>query len=220
MRAILFDLDGTIINSEEGITKCVQYALKAHGIDEPDRGKLLCFIGPPLEPVFREKYGMTGEEAWQTVVKYRERFDEKGIFECCLYDGVKDVILNLKKKGYVLALASSKPEEACRRILEHFGLLPYFDEVVGATLDESISTKEEVLAELGRRMERFAIGRTEMCLIGDTRYDAVGARAFGIRCIGVSYGFGTRKELFDAGAEAVFNRIEEVECYIENDKNV
>ncbi len=213
-------MDGTIINSEEGITKCVQYALRAYGIDEPDRKKLLCFIGPPLDPVFREKYGMTEEEAWQAVEKYRERFDVEGIFECCLYDGVRDAIVRLKEKGYVLALASSKPETACRRILEHFSLTPYFDEVVGSTLDGRISTKEEVLEELGRRMADCQIGRDEMCLIGDTKYDAAGAKAFGIRCIGVSYGFGTREELLDAGAEAVFDQMEEVERYIENDRSL
>lgn len=220
MKAILFDLDGTIINSEEGITKCVQYALRAYGIDEPDRKKLLCFIGPPLDPVFREKYGMTEEEAWQAVEKYRERFDVEGIFECCLYDGVRDAIIRLKEKDYVLALASSKPETACRRILEHFLLTPYFDEVVGSTLDGRISTKEEVLEELGRRMADWQISRDEMCLIGDTKYDAAGAKAFGIRCIGVSYGFGTREELLDAGAEAVFDQMEEVERYIENDRSL
>lgn len=218
MKAILFDLDGTIINSEEGITKCVQYALKAYGVDEPDLKKLLCFIGPPLDPVFRERYGMTEEEAWEAVQKYRERFDVKGIFECCLYDGVAEVIRSLKEKGYVLALASSKPELACRRILEHFGLLSCFDEVVGATLDGSISTKEEVLEELGRRMEHMQITKDEMCLIGDTKYDAAGARAFGIRCIGVDYGFGKREDILAAGAEVVFSRIEEVERYIEEDR--
>lgn len=218
MRAVLFDLDGTIINSEEGITKCVQYALKAYGVDEPDLKKLLCFIGPPLDPVFRERYGMTEEQAWEAVQKYRERFDVKGIFECCLYDGVAEVIRSLKKKGYVLALASSKPELACKRILEHFELLPYFDEVVGATLDGSISTKEEVLEELGHRMEHMQITKEEMCLIGDTKYDAAGAKAFGIRCIGVDYGFGKREDILAAGAEVVFSRIEEVERYIEEDR--
>lgn len=220
MKAILWDLDGTIINSEEGITKCVQYALRAHGIDEPDLKKLLCFIGPPLDPVFREKYGMTEDEAWQSVIKYRERFDVQGIFECCLYDGVKDVIIDMKQKGYVLALASSKPESACRRILDHFELTPYFDEVVGSTLDGSISTKEEVLEELGRRMASFCIDKEEMCLIGDTKYDAAGAKAFGIRCVGVGYGFGTREDMLAAGAEAVFDRIEEVEKYIEKDERL
>ena len=98
IKAVLFDLDGTMINSEEGITKCVQYALRAKGIDEPDLKKLLCFIGPPLDPVFREKYGMSEKDAWESVQKYRERFDEKGIFECCLYDGVREVIASLKEK--------------------------------------------------------------------------------------------------------------------------
>ena len=220
MKAILWDLDGTIINSEEGITKCVQYALRAQGIDEPDLKKLLCFIGPPLDPVFREKYGMTADEAWQSVVKYRERFDAEGIFECQLYDGVKDVIIDMKRKGYLLALASSKPETACKRILEHFGLTPYFDEVVGSTLDGSISTKQQVLEELGRRMSSLCIGKDEMCLIGDTKYDAAGAKAYGIRCIGVNYGFGTRDEMLAAGAEAVFDKIEEVETYIEEFKEL
>lgn len=220
MKAILFDLDGTIINSQEGITKCVQYALKAYGIDEPDLNQLLCFIGPPLELIFRRNYGMTREDAWQSVVKYRERFDSKGIFECFLYDGVKETIIRMKENGYVLALASSKPETACRRILEHFELLPYFDEVAGATLDGAISTKEEVLEELGRRMSDSGISKEEMCLIGDTKYDAAGAKAFGISCIGVSYGFGTREELKEAGADAVFDTIKEVENYIENIKSL
>jgi phosphoglycolate phosphatase len=223
MKAILFDLDGTIINSEEGVTKCVQYALEAFGINEPDLAKLRCFIGPPLEPMFQEKYGMTKEEAWQGVIKYRERFDVKGVFECCLYDGVKDAIIRLKEEGYWIALASSKPEPACRRILEHFGLTPYFDEIVGSTLDGSISNKDEVLEELYRRVSNIgthSVTKKDMCLIGDTKYDAIGAVKFGIRCIGVSYGFGTEEELKENGAEAVFDTIEGVEKYIEADKGL
>ncbi len=215
MKAVLWDLDGTIIDSEEGITKCVQYALNARGIDEPDLKQLRCFIGPPLELIFREKYGMTEEEAWQSVQKYRERFDVKGIFECSLYDGVKEVIAELKKKGYVQALASSKPETACRRILEHFGLTPYFDEIAGSTLDGSISTKQEVLEELGRRMKHLGIAKEEMCLIGDTKYDVIGANEFGIPCIGVCYGFGTKEELTKAGAVRVCDTAREVQCCVE-----
>lgn len=218
IKAVLFDLDGTIINSEEGITKCVQYALAAQGIDEPDRSKLVCFIGPPLEPVFREKYGMTEEQAWEAVVKYRERFDQTGIFECCLYEGVPEVLKSLRKKGYFLALASSKPETACKRILEHFGLFGEFDEVTGSTLDGSVSTKQEVLEELFCRMH--GIKKENMCLVGDTKYDAAGARQAGIRCIGVGYGFGTKEELLGAGAETVLSSIKEVESYIENDKGL
>lgn len=220
IKAILFDLDGTIINSEEGITRCVQYALHARGIKEPDLNKLLCFIGPPLEQSFQEYYGMTTEEAWEAIAKYRERFDAEGIFECCLYEGVREVLASLKEKGYVLALASSKPEKACRRILEHFALTSYFDEIVGATLDGSISTKEEVLEELGRRMAHMHIAKEEMCLIGDTKFDAKGARIFGIRCIGVSYGFGTRADMLAEGTERVFDSIGEVERYFEEDRSL
>ena len=212
--AILFDLDGTIINSEEGITKCVQYALRAKGIDEPDLKKLRCFIGPPLDLMFCEKYAMTAEEAKESVEKYRERYHTIGIMECCLYEGVKEAIIRMKESGYWLALASSKPEISCRRILEHFGLTSYFDEIVGSTLDGSISTKEQVLEEL---YHRAGVDKDKMCLIGDTKYDAEGAKTFGIRCIGVSYGFGTKEEILDAGAEVVLDDIREVEKYIEND---
>lgn len=215
MKAILFDLDGTIVNSEEGITKCVQYALNAQGIQEPDLKNLLCFIGPPLGPVFRDKYKMSEEQVQQAIRKYRERYDVDGIFECCLYDGIAECIQKLKKKGYVIALASSKPEIACRRILEHFGLLPYFDEVAGSTLDGSISTKQQVLEELYRRVRAQGMEKKDMYLIGDTKFDALGAKEFGIDCVGVTYGFGTREELINAGAVAVFDRIEEVEAYIE-----
>lgn len=220
IKAILWDLDGTIINSEEGITKCVQYALRAQGIDEPDLKKLHCFIGPPLGQMYQEKYQMSKEEAWQAVVRYRERFDVAGIFECCLYDGVRETIISLKRKGYLQALASSKPEPACRRILAHFGLDPYFDEIAGATLDGSISTKQEVLGELDRRWVGRGLSKREICLIGDTKYDAAGAKEHGIRSIGVGYGFGTREEQLAAGAEAVFDTIEEVENYIENDGRI
>jgi phosphoglycolate phosphatase len=106
LKALLWDLDGTIINSEEGITKCVQYALRAYGVDEPDLTKLRCFIGPPLEPTFRERYGMTEEEALRSVDTYRERFDVKGIFECELYAGAREAVIRLKQRGYWIALAS------------------------------------------------------------------------------------------------------------------
>lgn len=215
IKAVLFDLDGTIVNSEEGITKCAQYTLRHFGIEEPDLKKLTFFIGPPLEMNFKERYGFSDEQAWEAVLKYRERFDKEGIFECELYEGVTDTIKKLHDAGYITAIASSKPEVACERILEYFSLLPYFDMVVGATLDKRISTKAQVLEELGRRMAGKNISKEEMILIGDTKFDVLGANAFGIRCIGVDYGFGTREELEEAGAVAVYSSIKEVEQYIE-----
>ncbi|MGN0352670.1 MAG: HAD hydrolase-like protein [Roseburia sp.] len=212
MKAVLLDLDGTLINSEEGITKCVQYALRSFGIEENDLSKLRCFIGPPLDVMYKEKYGFTDEQAWEGTVKYRERFDVKGIFECELYEGVEEALIRLKELGYKVALASSKPEVACKRIIEHFGLTKYFDEIVGSTLDGSISSKGEVLEELYRRMPD--VEKSEMCLVGDTKFDVLGAKEFGIDCIGVSYGFGTKEDLEAAGAVTVCVDLKEVLAYL------
>lgn len=209
---ILFDLDGTITNSEEGITKSVRYALEGFGIREENQALLRRFIGPPLQDSFAEHYGMSEADAWAALLRYRERYEITGIFECEIYEGVEAAFRRLKAAGYYIGLASSKPEEACRRILEHFGLLSYFDEVVGATQDKRISSKVQVLREWLRRSGADP-GRA--VLVGDTRFDALGAAEAGIACIGVTYGFGTREELEQGGAIAVFDSMKEVADYIE-----
>lgn len=209
---ILFDLDGTISNSEEGITKCARYALRFYGIDETDRSRLRRFIGPPLATSFMEHYGMSREDARGAVEKYRERYHPVGIYECEIYEGVEDALRRLKALGCKIGLASSKPEVSCRRILEHFHLLEYFDEVVGATLDGKIDTKSEVLTEW---MRRSGAGPEDAVLVGDTRFDVLGAAEVGMPCIGVTYGFGTREELEECGAVAVLDSMKEVADYIE-----
>lgn len=212
-KVILFDLDGTIINSQEGVTKSVQYALAKMGIDEPDLEKLRVFIGPPLQSQFQNVYGFTKEQAWEAVQKYRERYKPIGIYECELYPYVEEILGHLKEWGYLLALASSKPENACLGILEHFGIDGYFDLVGGATEDGRISEKEEVLRDV---MERLGMPDTgDYVLVGDTRFDVEGAQVAGIDCIGVTYGFGTAEELRKAGAIEVFDSLQEVEAYFE-----
>lgn len=198
MKAVLFDLDGTLIDSSEGITKSVQYALQHFGIQEKNLEKLYPFIGPPLMDSFERYYGFTEEMAKEAVVQYRKRYTDIGIFECRLYPGVKDVLAQLKQQGYRIGMASSKPEEACRRILEHFEILDDFDDVVGATFDGRISTKEQVLAEVFRRWEDIPSQR--MCLIGDTIFDVEGANSHDIPCIAVSFGFGDMDKMLAAGA--------------------
>ena len=201
MKAILFDLDGTLIDSSEGITKSAQYALSHFGIDEPDRNSLFFFIGPPLINTFMEHYGFTKERALEAVKKYRERYNKIGIFECSLFPGAKECIEALKAAGYRIGLASSKPEKSCERILEHFGILDMFDEVVGATFDGRIDTKEEVLNEVMRRWSD--IPRDEMCLIGDTMFDIEGANRVDVPSIAVSFGFGDVNEMVSAGAKVI-----------------
>lgn len=212
MKNILFDLDGTIINSEEGIIKCIRYVLDFWGMEQPPQKELLCFIGPPLKEQFQKKFGFDTEKALQSVTKYRERFDREGVFECELYSGIQELVMQLHQKGYRLAVASSKPQAACVRIIEYFHLEPYFDGIFGSTLDGKISTKKQVLENLFETMD---IHREDTILIGDTKYDVIGAKEAGISCIGVTYGFGTKEELQEYGAIEVLTTPEEVGKYLE-----
>lgn len=208
MKAILFDLDGTLIDSSEGITKSVQYTLDYYGIDEPDLEKLKCFIGPPLRGSFMKYYNFSEEQAVEATIKYRERYQPIGVYECRLYPDVEKCIRALKDKGYMIGMASSKPEVMCRTILKHFNILDLFDDVVGASMDGKIDTKEEVLNEVMRRWG--SIDKKDMCLMGDTLFDVEGANQVGIKCIGVSFGFGDTKEMLDAGAITICDSMMEL----------
>ena len=198
MKAVLFDLDGTLVDSSEGITKSVSYALSHFGIEEPDLDKLKVFIGPPLAASFEKYYGFSREQGLSAVSVYRERYNSIGIFECSLYPGVKECIRTLKKRGCRVGLASSKPEESCRRILAHFDILSLFDDVTGATMDGRIGTKEEVLREMMRRWPDLSCD--QMCLVGDTMFDVEGAALVNMACVAVSFGFGDAEEMKRAGA--------------------
>lgn len=211
-KTVLFDLDGTIINSEEGITNCIRYVLDYWGMEHPAQEELLCFIGPPLREQFMKVFGWDYDKAEASVIKFRERFDKIGLYECELYPGIQKLIEDLDAKGYRIALASSKHEDACGRILRHFRLESHFAGIFGATRDGSISTKKQVLEV---SMEKLQASQDETVLIGDTRFDVEGARLAGIDCIGVTYGFGTREELETAGAVAVADKAEEVGAYLE-----
>ena len=213
MKAILFDLDGTLIDSSEGITRSAQYALAHFGIEEPDLEKLYFFIGPPLVDTFMEHYGFSKEKAVEAVAVYRERYQDTGIFECSLYPGVRECIEELRRRGYMIGMASSKPEVSCKRILEHFGILGMFDDVVGATFDGRIDSKEEVLNEVMRRWSD--IPRDEMCLIGDTMFDIEGANKAGVPSIAVSFGFGDVDEMVKAGAKTVVDDLRQLPGVIE-----
>lgn len=208
MKAILFDLDGTLIDSSEGITKSTQYALAHYGIIENDLSKFYKFIGPPLVASFKKYYDFPEEQAVEAVAVYRERYNKIGLFECSLYPGVRECIEKLKAQGYLIGMASSKPEVSCCRILEHFGILELFDDVVGATFDGRIDTKEEVLNEVMRRWND--VPKDEMCLIGDTMFDVEGANQVGIRTVAVNFGFGNVQEMVEAGAVAVCDGMEEL----------
>ena len=211
---LLFDLDGTLTDPKIGITTCVQYALHSFGIEEPDLDKLEPFIGPPLRDSFMEFYGFTAEQAEEAVAKYRERFQNTGIFENEVYAGIPEMLKNLQSKGYFLALASSKPQIYVERILEHFDLKKYFSVVVGSGLDGSREKKEEVVEEALRQLGILELSeeeRRESCaMIGDREFDIQGARAWKLTGVGVHYGFAAEGELEAEGADAIAGTVEEL----------
>lgn len=208
---ILFDLDGTLTDPKEGITTCVQYALKSFGIDEPDLDKLEPFIGPPLKDSFMKYYNMSEEDAVRAVDKYRERFQEKGIFENELYPGIHDLLRTLKGGGMHLAVASSKPTVFVERILKHFKIDQYFEVVVGSELNGERVEKAQVVQEV---LHRFFPGGQprydEVFMVGDRKFDIEGARTFRIETVGVTYGYGSMEELKEARADYIVGDIQEL----------
>lgn len=198
-KAILFDLDGTLTESGEGITKSVQYALEKIGKPESDLEKLKVFVGPPLLDQFMKYADLDEETARKAVEYYRERYADTGIFENQVYPGVENMLNILKNKGYRLAVASSKPEYFVKKVLDHFHLTDYFEVIVGSEMNGARTGKAEVIEETLRRLGLS--GHTgEAVMIGDREHDVLGAAACGMKCVGVTYGYGSEEELTTAGA--------------------
>lgn len=214
----LFDLDGTLTDPKEGITRSVQYALQKSGIEEPDLDKLEPFIGPPLKDSFMEFYGMEPEEALQAIAWYRERFAPIGVFENQIFPGVSRMLETLKEKGIRLAVASSKPIGFVRQILAHFEIEKFFQVVVGSELDGTRGTKEEVVEEALLQLGVLFIPQEErktLCaMVGDRKFDIQGAKAHGLTGVGVSFGYAGEGELEAEGADFVVNTVEELEALL------
>lgn len=192
---ILFDLDGTLTNPKEGITKCVQHALRYFGI-EKDCDELECFIGPPLKEQFMKFAGLDEQDAEKAVSVYRERFAPVGLFENEIYPGVLEMLAELKNSGKIIALATSKPTIFASQIVEKYGIAPYLDYLSGSELD---GTNVEKSAVVRIAMEALGANSDETVLIGDRKHDAEGAKDNKIACIGVNYGFAAKGELESAG---------------------
>lgn len=217
---MLFDLDGTLTDPKEGITTCVQYALKSFGIEEPDLDKLEPFIGPPLKDSFMEFYNMTSEQADEAVAKYRERFSEKGMFENEVYGGIYDLLRSLQGNGMHLAVASSKPTVYVEKILKHFKLDKYFEVVVGSELDGTRVEKAQVIQEvLHRFFKDGKIAYDEVYMIGDRKFDILAARTFHIESVGVTYGYGSMEELKEAKADYIVQSVAELKKLLMREVN-
>lgn len=212
---LLFDLDGTLTDPKVGICTCVQYALASFGIEEPDIDRLTPFIGPPLKDSFMEFYSMDEGQAESAVAKYRERFQDTGLFENELYDGIPKMLEALNSKGMYLAVASSKPTVFVERILEHFQIKKYFKVIVGSELDGTRVNKDEVVAEALRQLfGDNPVEKEKVYMIGDRRFDVEGARAAGVESVGVAYGYGDMEELREAKADYIVRSVEELQDFL------
>lgn len=209
---LLFDLDGTLTNPKEGITKCVQYALRAFGIEEPDLDRLTPFIGPPLRQSFIDFYQFSEDQAITAVEKYRERFSTTGLFENVLYLGIPTMLQALQKQGKILAVASSKPTVFVRQILEHFQLAQYFQVIEGSNLDGSRAEKKEVISTVLQQLGNPPI--QQVIMVGDRIYDVRGAAELGIACVGVRFGFAAPGELENSGAIYLADTVSDLQQYL------
>lgn len=197
---VLFDLDGTLNDPYEGITSCIKYALESVGIEENNPDKLRTYIGPPLRDTFA-KYGFDSEKCEELVAKYREKFLVTGIHQNVPYEGVHEMLKKLHEHGCKIALASCKPEHACKIILEETGMLKYFDVVSGATLDKTLDTKPAIIELSLRRLGVTEEELEHVYMVGDRDMDMIGAHENKVTAVGALFGYGGRDELTEAGAD-------------------
>lgn len=195
---ILFDLDGTLTDSGEGIINCAVYALEAFHLPIPPREKMRVFVGPPLHETFL-KFGILPEQTDEAVRIFRSRYIPIGKFENKPYDGIASLLARLKADGHRLYVATSKPERTAVEILEHFDLAQYFELICGASMDLTRNTKADVIAYL----LELCGGTQNAVMVGDTEFDVLGAKAHGIPTIGVRWGYGEVQSMVDAGAYAI-----------------
>ncbi|MBY5032067.1 HAD family hydrolase [Streptococcus suis] len=206
-QTILFDLDGTLTDSGQGILNSVAYALEKMGIEEPDTANLNRFIGPPLYESFSRFYQLSPEDTQSAVDAFRVYFKEKGMFENQLYPGIIPLLEELRTAGKTLIIATSKPEIFAKQILEHFGIAHYFDVIAGASLDSSRISKADVIGYAINQLEAFP---KQAVMIGDREHDIEGARMHQLPAIGVLYGYGNKQEFEKAGATMIVETVQDL----------
>ena len=204
-KTVLFDLDGTLTDSGEGIINCATLALRHFGLPIPSYADMRTFVGPPLRDSFI-RFGVPADQADEAIRVYRSRYIPTGMFENTPYPGIRELLEALRAEGYTLYVATYKPEEMSVTILEKFDLDKYFHRICGASIDSSRSTKDAVIAYL---LESSG-AKEDMVLVGDTKYDILGAKAHGIPAIGVGWGYGKVEEMEEAGAVGIAETMDEL----------
>ena len=206
-KAVIFDFDGTICDTGEGILKSAKYALDYYNIEAPEYTELTFFIGPPLLVTFQEKFGVDANMADKLVKKYRERYTNKGLLESELYDGIKELFSKLKKENIKLGIASSKPQDYVEALLDHYGVKSYFDVICGVTFSADCESKANIISRCIKELDTQG---NETLMVGDKKYDIDGAKANMIDSVGVMWGYGSRVEFASAGAKFIAEKIDDV----------
>lgn len=205
---ILFDLDGTLTDPGIGITNSFIYVLKYYGINVESRNSLYSHIGPPLVDTFKNVYGFSENKIAEAITKYREYYTDKGFYENSVYKDIPELLDALKKTGHILIVATSKPEIMANKVLEHFDLSTYFDFICGGDIDEKKCKKSDVITDALLRAN--VTDKSQVVMIGDRKYDILGADECGIDSVGVLYGYGDSAEMIQAGAKTIAQTVDEL----------
>lgn len=207
---VFFDLDGTIIDTGEGVMTSVKYSLEKMGIEAPAMEELRKFVGPPLLVSYREFYGMNEEDARKAVSLYREFYKDNGLFMGAPYEGVMETFAKIKEMGLKLVVATSKPEEYSVKIAKHFGFYQYFDMICGATFDGTRDNKADIIRYAFDKMGIDENDCDDVIMVGDRKFDIIGAKSVGMKSVAVLYGYGNRAEFEEAGADYIVEKATDV----------
>lgn len=199
---VLFDLDGTITQSESGIFKSARYALSKFGIEETDEKNLRRFIGPPLYYSFSRFYGLEGEDGEKAVGYFHEIYEKDGYKDVLLYNGIKEILKEIRDAGKILIIVTFKPLKMAERVIEHIGIDSFFDAVIGPSQEMAVPNKTELI---NRAINLFESAGKKAVMIGDRKSDTDGAHEAGIDSIGVLYGYGSREEFDNSTATYLVN---------------
>ena len=205
--AVFFDFDGTIADTGAGIFNSVSYAIAAMGFPPLPDDRLRTFIGPPVFDSFKRELGLNDEDAAKAVEKYRERYSESGIYQLEVYNGIEELIKELKNSGIKVAIASSKPEKFVVRLIDYLNISHLIDFIAAPESDKA-PDKKTVLVE--RAVKHFGVDKTRALMVGDRYFDIDGANGAGVESIGVTFGYGSREELEKAGSTYLVDNAEEI----------
>lgn len=210
-RAVLFDWDGTVADTRPGIFNSIRYAIGQAGIpDRPDE-ELQYFIGPPLYVGFEHVFGVSPEAANELTDTYRVYYRETGIYECAVYDGVGDLLTNLRAAGVRTAVVSSKPKEFLDRLVDHFGLAGSFDAVIGPEMHNHNANKTVLV---NTALEALGLPPEAAAMVGDRHFDMEGAKAAGVTAVGILFGYGEEAELKAAGADVICPSVKDLGAFL------